>query len=149
METGISMTHPGKDVPMRKTRLIVLALAAALAVGACSDTPDSVEDAVSSLPDSEDVTAVAAEVQTELNELTTAIENSEVAGDLQVAWSEVRTEITSAISSATAGDSLDTESIEAELDEFQSELEAMGDEVGDEVMSAWTELRAAFDQLTS
>lgn len=134
---------------MRKIRLLLLALVAALAVGACSDTPDSVEDAVSSLPDSEDVTEVATEVQTELNELATEIENSEVADDLQAAWTDLRTEITSAISSATAGETLDTEAIRTQLDEFQSELEAMGDDVGDGVMSAWSELRAAFEQLMS
>jgi len=134
---------------MRKIRLLLLALVAALAVGACSDTPDSVEDAVSSLPDSEDVTEVATEVQMELNELATEIENSDVADDLQAAWTDMRTEITSAISSATAGEALDTESIRTELDEFQSELEAMGDDVGDSVMSAWSELRAAFEQLMS
>ena len=134
---------------MRKIRLLLLALVAALAVGACSETPDSVEDAVSSLPDSEDVTQVATEVQTELNELATEIENSEVADDLQAAWTDLRTEVTSAISSATAGETLDTEAIQTQLDEFQSELEAMGDDVGEGVMSAWTELRAAFEQLMS
>ena len=134
---------------MRKIRLLLLALVAALAVGACSDTPDSVEDAVSSLPDSEDVTEVATEVQMELNELATEIENSDVADDLQAAWTDMRTEITSAISSATAGEALDTEAIQTQLDEFQSELEAMGDDVGDSVMSAWSELRAAFEQLMS
>ncbi|HEX6222443.1 MAG TPA: hypothetical protein VF115_15235 [Acidimicrobiia bacterium] len=134
---------------MRIARLILVAVVAALALAACSDTPDSVEDAVSSLPESEDVADMAADVQTELNELATEIENSDVADDLQTAWSEVRTEITSAISSVTSGETLDTESIQTELDEFQTELEAMGDDVGDNVMSAWTELRSSFEQLMS
>lgn len=134
---------------MRTIRVLTMALVATFAVAACSDTPDSVEDAVSSLPDTEDVTAVAEDVQTELNELGTAIENSEAAEDLQAGWTNVRTEITSAISSFTSGESIDTAAIEAQFDEFQTELEAMGDDVGDEVMSAWSELRAAFQQLTS
>lgn len=134
---------------MRTIRVLTMALVATFAVAACSDTPDSVEDAVSSLPDTEDVTAVAEDVQTELNELGTAIENSEAAEDLQAGWTNVRTEITSAISSFTSGESIDTAAIEAQFDEFQTELEAMGDDVGDEVMAAWSELRAAFQQLTS
>lgn len=134
---------------MRKIRIFVLALVAALAVGACSDTPDSIEDAVSSLPDAEDVTDVAEDVQTELNELGEAIESSEAADDLQTAWGEVRTEITSAISSFTSGETIDTEAVQAQLDEFQSELEAMGDDVGDDLMSAWNELRSSFEQMTS
>ena len=138
---------------MRTVRVLLVALVAALALAACSDTPDSVEDAVSSLPSGEDVvedvTEVAEDVQTQLNELGTAIENSEAAEDLQAAWSDVRTEITSAISSFTSGENIDTEAIQAQFDEFQTELEAMGDDVGDDVMSAWSELRAAFEQLTT
>jgi len=130
-----------------------MALVAALALAACSDAPENVQDAVSSLPSSEEVTEnvteVAQDVQTQLNELGTAIENSEAAEDLQTAWSDVRTEVTSAISSFSSGESIDTAAIETQFDEFQTELEAMGDDVGDEVMSAWNELRAAFEQLTS
>lgn len=138
---------------MRTVRVLIMALMAALAVAACSDAPENVEDAVSSLPSSEEVTEnvteVAEDVQTQLNELGTAIENSEAAEDLQTAWSDVRTEVTSAISSFSAGESIDTAAIETQFDEFQTELEAMGDDVGDEVMTAWNELRSAFEQLTS
>ncbi|HXV71681.1 MAG TPA: hypothetical protein VEB69_09795 [Acidimicrobiia bacterium] len=138
---------------MRTVRVLIMALMAALAVAACSDAPENVEDAVSSLPSSEEVTEnvteVAQDVQTQLNELGTAIENSEAAEDLQTAWSDVRTEVTSAISSFSAGESIDTAAIETQFDEFQTELEAMGDDVGDEVMTAWNELRSAFEQLTS
>lgn len=138
---------------MRTVRVLIMALMAALAVAACSDAPENVEDAVSSLPSSEEVTEnvteVAEDVQTQLNELGTAIENSEAAEDLQTAWSDVRTEVTSAISSFSAGESIDTAAIETQFDAFQTELEAMGDDVGDEVMAAWNELRSAFEQLTS
>lgn len=138
---------------MRTVRVLIMALMATLAVAACSDAPENVEDAVSSLPSSEEVTEnvteVAQDVQTQLNELGTAIENSEAAEDLQTAWSDVRTEVTSAISSFSAGESIDTAAIETQFDEFQTELEAMGDDVGDEVMTAWNELRSAFEQLTS
>lgn len=138
---------------MRTVRVLIMALMATLAVAACSDAPENVEDAVSSLPSSEEVTEnvteVAQDVQTQLNELGTAIENSEAAEDLQTAWSDVRTEVTSAISSFSAGESIDTAAIETQFDAFQTELEAMGDDVGDEVMAAWNELRSAFEQLTS
>lgn len=138
---------------MRTVRVLIMALMAALSVAACSDAPENVEDAVSSLPSSEEVTEnvteVAEDVQTQLNELGTAIENSEAAEDLQTAWSDVRTEVTSAISSFSAGESIDTAAIETQFDAFQTELEAMGDDVGDEVMAAWNELRSAFEQLTS
>jgi hypothetical protein len=134
---------------MRTVRLLLVGLVGMFALAACSDTPDSVEDAVSSLPDTEDVTDAAADVQTELNELGDAIESSDAAEDLQAAWTEMRTEITAAISSATAGESIDTTAIETQLDQFQSELETMGDDVGDDVMSAWNELRSAFEQLMS
>jgi hypothetical protein len=44
---------------------------------------------------------------------------------------------------------IDTTALQSELDEFESELTAAGDEVGDDLMSAWSSLRAKFEDLIS
>lgn len=134
---------------MRTLRILAMSMIGLLAIAACSDTPDSVQDAVTSLPDSSEVAAVAAEVQTEMADLTATIQSSEAADAVETAWTEVQTEITAAIGTVTAGGSVDTEAINQELNAFQAELEAAGDEVRDDVMSAWTSLRSKFEQLLS
>jgi hypothetical protein len=82
-------------------------------------------------------------------DLSASIQSSGTADDVQTAWTKVQSEITAAISAVTADGSVDTNAIREDLDEFQTELEAAGDEVGDEVISAWASLRAKFEQLIS
>jgi hypothetical protein len=55
--------------------------------------------------------------------------------------------MTAAITAATTDGSVDTAAVQAELDDFQSDLEAVGDDVSSDLMSAWTSLRGKFEQL--
>lgn len=141
---------------MRTLRILALAVITALTLAACSDSPDSVDDAVDSvqgaadsLADNDDLVEVAEEVRSEMNEFADEVQNSEAAADIQAAWSSVQIEMSEALSSVAAGDEIDRDAIETELETFQSELEAMGDDIGDELMSAWNELRSEFEQLLS
>lgn len=134
---------------VKPLRLLLIALIGALAIAACSDTPDSVDDAVTSLPGEEDMAEAAADIQAEIEAVSTEIENSEAADDLRAAWSDIQVEINSAVDSVTSNETVDTEAIQAELDEFQAEVEAAGDEVSDELVAAWNELRSTFEELIS
>jgi len=132
---------------MKLIRALVFALIGVMAIAACSDTPDTVGDAVSSLPGSDDVAATAAEVQTEITEIADQIQSSAAAEDLQSSWNDVQTSMTAAITAVTTDGSVDTSAVQAELDDFQSDLEAMSDDVSPELMSAWSSLRDKFEQL--
>jgi hypothetical protein len=132
---------------MKFVRVLAFALIGLLAIAACSDPPDSVGDAVSSLPESDDVAAAAAEVQTEMTQIADEIQRSAAAEDLESSWNDVQTSMTAAITAATTDGSVDTAAVQAELDDFQSDLEAVGDDVSSDLMSAWTSLRGKFEQL--
>lgn len=132
---------------MRTIRILIVALVGALAVAACSDTPGTVDDAVSSIPDEGEMADALTDIQAEIETVATAIENSDAADDLQTAWSEVRAQINEAMNSITSDEAIDTEAIRAELEEFQAEVEAAGDEVGADLESAWNELRSRIEQL--
>lgn len=132
---------------MRTVRLFLVALIGAFAMAACADTPDTVEDAVSSLPGEEDVAEVGADIQAEIEAVATEIENSEAADDLTAAWSDMQAEINAAVDSITSNEAVDTEAIQAELDEFQAEVEAAGDAVSDDLVVAWNELRSTVEDL--
>lgn len=130
---------------MRTIRILIVALAGAVAVAACSDTPEGLTP--TSLPGEEDVAELVAEVQADIEEVNTELANSEAADELRTAWSELNAELTTAIQSITSNQAVDTEAVRNQLDEFQSEVEAAGDEVSDELRSAWIELRSKFERL--
>jgi ABC-type glycerol-3-phosphate transport system substrate-binding protein len=132
---------------MRPVRILILALVGAVAVAACSETPEVLDGAVTTFPDEDDVAELVAEVQAEIQEVSTEIENSEAAADLRAAWSELSSELNAAIASITSNQAIDTAAVRDQLDEFQSEVEMAGDEVSDELRSAWIELRSKFERL--
>lgn len=134
---------------MRTVRLLIVALIGSIAVAACSDTPESIDDAVSSLPGEEDVAELGADIQAEIDAVSTAIENSEAADELRDGWSDMQAELNEAMNAIASNEAVDTDAIRAELDEFQAQVEAASDDVSDELVSAWNELRAKFEQLIS
>lgn len=134
---------------MRTVRILIVALIGSIAVAACSDTPDSIDDAVSSLPGEEDVAELGADIQAEIDAVSTAIENSEAADELRDAWSDMQAELEEAMNAIASNEAVDTDAIRAELDEFQAQVEAASDDVSDELVSAWNELRAKVEQLIS
>lgn len=132
---------------MTRNMTIALALMGVIGLAACSDTPDTLADVPTTLPESEDVQALVADIQTEIDDIAAEIENSGAAEDLQAAWNEIEAEAQSALTSITQDDAIDTTALEQELDEFGDTLTAMGDDVSDELMSSWNELRQALEQL--
>lgn len=134
-----------KGMNMPRSRLLLAVLATTLIVGACSDTLGTVD--ASSLPGSGEVSDAATELQAEMSELADQIQSSDAAAELQSAWGDLQAEISAGIAALTSDGAVDTEALQAELDEFETQLDALGDDVGDEVIDAWNELRSQLEQL--
>jgi predicted small secreted protein len=132
---------------MRNIKTLLAVLVALSTLAACSGTSGTGEDAISTLPTGEQVDDAAVEVQAELSALAAEIEGSDAAAEIQAAWTEVQAEVGSAIATLSADGEVDTAALEAEFDEFQSHLDALGDEVGDDLMAAWLEVRQQIEQL--
>jgi polyhydroxyalkanoate synthesis regulator phasin len=132
---------------MRLVRYLLIALMGVFAIAACSDTADDVEDIATTLPEAGDMAETATEIQTEMSDLATEIQNSEASEQVQTAWNDLQTDMNSAIDSMMNDETVDTAAIQESLDSFESNLEAAGDSVSDELMTAWNELRSSFEQL--
>jgi hypothetical protein len=132
---------------MRNIKTLLAVLVALSTLAACSGTSGTAEDAISTLPTGEQVDDAAVEVQAELSALAAEIEASDAAAEIQAAWTEVQAEVGSAIATLSADGEVDTAALESEFDEFQSQLDTLGDEVGDDLMAAWLEVRQQIEQL--
>lgn len=140
---------------MKAKWTIAAVLIGAIGLIGCSETPDTIEDIPTTLPGdipttlpaADDVQDLVAEVETEMTDIATEIQNSDASEELQSAWAEIEAEIRSAIDSVAESGSFDTSGLQDQLDEFQDTLTSMGDDVSDELMSSWQALRNAFDQM--
>jgi gas vesicle protein len=140
---------------MKSKLMIGVLLIGAVGLIGCSDTPDTIEDIPTTLPEdipttlpaADDVQDLVAEVQTEMTDIATEIQSSEASEELQSAWAEIEGEIRSAVDSVAESGSFDTTGLQDQLDEFQDTLTSMGDDVSDELMSSWQTLRNAIDQM--
>jgi len=130
---------------LRNIKTLLVVLVGLFALAACSGTTGTTDG--SSLPAGEDVSNAAAEVQAELSTLALEIESSEAADDIRAAWANVQTEVGAAIATITADGDVDTEALQAEFNEFESQLDALGDEVGDDLRESWLEVRRQIEQL--
>lgn len=134
---------------MKTLRLLAIAMIGLFALAACNDATGDLSDVPTTLPEASEVEDAFTDVRDDIEQLATEIENSEAADDLQAQWVEVQADITAAIDSATTDGSIDTTGLEQSMDEFEAELEAAGDEFGDEAMALWTQLRTQIEQLAS
>jgi len=132
---------------MRSIKTLLVLLAGLFALVACSGTTDTTNGSISSLPPEEDVSAAAADVQADLSALAAEIESSEAADDIRAAWSNVQTEIGSAIATFTADGNVDIAALQSEFDEFETQLDALGDDVGDDLRESWLQVRQQVEQL--
>ena len=132
---------------MRIIKTLLIVVVGLLALVACSGTSGTGEDVVSTLPSSEDVDDAAAEIQGEWDALAAEIQASGAADEIQSAWTEVQAQVASAIATLSADGEVDTAALESEFDDFETQLEALGDEVGDDVMEAWQDVRQQIEQL--
>lgn len=98
---------------------------------------------------SDTVAALVSEVQTAAADLEDKVSSSPVADDLSDAWAAVETNVDDVVAAVAAG-STDLENEFAdELDTFESNLDELGDEAGDELATAWQTFRTAFESLVA
>jgi DNA repair exonuclease SbcCD ATPase subunit len=143
---------------MTRRTLIAFGLAGILATTACADANLSettlgvpgttTTEATSATPETDlDPSAAIAELQQRMSELATEIQGSEAAAELQARWEQVQTEMASALASIQEDGRLDTTSFESMLQEFEDDLETLGDQVEPEVREAWATFRESLDRL--
>lgn len=136
-------------------RIIIAIVVGAMAIAACGG--ESVDDLASDLEDAtngsvsdeveQDAMDLAADVEEQMDTLTTEIQSSAAAAELETAWTNIQSEVTAAIASMQTDGSIATEGLEEALSEFQTELDAAGDDLAPEVRSAWDSLRTSIEQL--
>jgi hypothetical protein len=147
---------PQQAVQGRQTmRRIITTIVAAVLLAACSGegvdtltsqldsaTGDSVADQVE-----ENAVELAANVEQQMDILGEDIESSGVSADLESAWTQIQTEVTTAIASMQTDGTISADGLREALDAFQTELEAAGNEITPEVRSAWNSLRSDIEQM--
>lgn len=145
---------------MRKARILAVLLAAMLALPACSDTT-SVDDVVTTLDDvvttlgdtaeevGDDVAATVIEVQAEVTDLATEVQNSAAAAELEQSWNTLQTQVLAALSTIGDDGMVDGSEVQDALDEFQNDVDALGDEVEPTLTEAWDTLRQRLEGMMS
>jgi hypothetical protein len=134
---------------MRKTKSFAIAIACLLALGACTDnalTTTTVDGgAVTTVADSTeataDVAATIAEVQSDVTDLSNEIQNSAAAAELQESWITLQTAVLAAVASVADDGTMDGTQIQGAIDDFQTDLDALGADVEPTVAEAWDTLR--------
>lgn len=145
---------------MRQRRLIIALVAGTVALGACAEaTTDSTdttdvpgtEPATSSTMAGADTTApgdeTMIELEAEIDQLGSAIAESEAAEELAAAWDTLGDEISAAVASIGEDGTIAREEIESELESFEQNLDDL--EVEENVRTAWEALRSHLEQLFS
>jgi hypothetical protein len=120
-----------------------------LALGACTDndlTTTTVDGgAVTTVADSTeataDVAATIAEVQSDVTDLSNEIQNSAAAAELQESWITLQTAVLAAVASVADDGTMDGTQIQGAIDDFQTDLDALGADVEPTVAEAWDTLR--------
>jgi len=143
---------------MRNRTLIALGIAGAMTVAACAGTTDPTVTTAAVVPgtsesdDTETTTpsdpaAIVAELQARLDELAAEIENSEAAEQLQSNWAELQAGFAAALAGIGEDGTVDLSGMEDRLEEFEAEIEALGDEVEPELRDAWERFQSELEQL--
>jgi hypothetical protein len=94
-----------------------------------------------------DIAAAIATAQEDMADIGQQIQDSQAAEDLQNAWVDVQADLTALFTSLQAEGTVDTDQIEQIMDDFESQLDAAGDQIAPEVRQAWDSLRAQIEQL--
>ena len=143
-----------------RMKLLSSALAAALALAACSDTAgtDLTEDATlptsgagpdvttGTSPQTDDADTLAG-LQAELEQMSEAISESEASQELETAWDMLSAELAAAVAEMREDGTIAEEEIESGLEDFDQRLDEL--EVEENVRAAWESLRAQFEQMVS
>lgn len=113
-----------------------------------SDTEDTDTTTTSDLDDA-DLAGTVAEIQTQVENLSAAIQGSDVGPELESAWEQFQSDIGSEAESFQEDGSFDTSQLAEGIEDFQDTLESAGDDVDEDVRQAWDELRSTLEQLMS
>jgi hypothetical protein len=144
---------------MRSRSVLVLALTGLLLLAACGDTdltettfgsgtvttgdPTGGDDVVN------DIATTVAEVQAEVNELSTEVQNSAAVAELEGTWNALQAEVLAAVAAIRDDGTIDGSAMQEEVDAFQTQLDSLGDEVEPALMDAWETLRDRLQSLMS
>lgn len=143
---------------MRNRSVLVLALTGLLVLAACGDTdltattadPSSVTTGdVAGGDAADDIASTVAEVQSEVNELTTEVQNSAAATELEETWNALQSEVLAAVAAIGDDGTIDGSAVQEEVNAFQTQLDSLGDEVEPTLMEAWEALRDRLQGLMS
>lgn len=144
---------------MRNIKLLIAALTCMFALAACSDGVldttttvggvETTEAAPEPTDAPDDVAGTVAEVQTEMTALATEVQNSAAAADLEESWNALQTEVLAAVASLTDGGTIDGEPVQNAIDDFQSDLDALGEDVEPTLVEAWNSLKSRLESLMS
>lgn len=137
----------------------ILVLAGLLFLAACGETdvtvtttdPGSVTTADPTTGDdvTDDVASTVAEIQSEVNELATEVQNSSAAAELEESWNALQANVLAAVAAIGDDGTIDGSAVQEELETFQSQLDALGDEAEPALMEAWETLRDRLQSLMS
>ncbi len=136
-------------------RLMTAVFACALAIGACSNgTADDVSSQIDKATDAsvasqaeQNAVELATEVEAQMDTLSTEIQSSQSAEDLQNAWTDVQGAVTTAIASMQTDGTVTTDGLQEALDNFQTQVDQAGEEIGPEVKDAWQSLKTDIEQM--
>ncbi len=140
-----------------RTQKTLAGLAAVMLVAACSgtdagDVDSAIDDATETAVDQAEEVAgttltqenadAVAQLQTSMEVVADAIQNSDLDADLAVAWTEIQARVTDAAATADFD--------ESELNEMMDTLESqVALDENPEFESAWANFRAEFDEFVS
>ncbi len=140
-----------------RTTVLALVLAFSGLLAACDSGSDNDVTTTSGLDDpvattnaeDESFEDSLADLQSQMAALAEDIENSEAADELGDAWAELQAEVAEATTALTSGAAFDTTELQQGIDAFEDQLDTMGGEAGDELQSAWAEVRSTLEDLVS
>ncbi len=135
---------------MRSRSVLVLALTGLLVLAACGDTNPTemtFESGTVTTGDptgddvANDVASTVAAVQAEVTDLTTEVQNSAAAAELEGTWNDLQVELLAAVAAIRDDGTIDGAAVQENVNAFQTQLDALGDEVEPTLMEAWETLR--------
>jgi hypothetical protein len=136
---------------------MIALLAGAATLGACAQETTDTTSSAGTTPATRTTTGGAAtasessetiaELQAEIDQLASAIAESEAGEDLAGAWEALGTELAAAVVSVQDDGAIAREEVEDELEQFESTLDEL--EVEENLRTAWEALRSHLEQLLS
>lgn len=144
---------------MKTRTLLILAVAGLLSLAACDDAglttttlangATTTENPTTSDDVANDIATTVSEVQAEVTELANEVQNSAVAADLQESWDTLQAEVLAGVAAIRDDGTIDGSQVQEALDNFQSDLDALGDQVEPTLTDAWETLRDRLESLMS